>query len=146
MVWVGRWPAPPMIVGSSSASVSARSNTRSMLVNTGKDGLTRLSEDYTDFYEESQGGFTPLLFAVRQGDVECAKLLLDAGTPVSDIVRTGVDFGTRYRDGGWGAGLTVLTAMANVAPHLDPADRALALVHGLAFTSRDTLGRAAASR
>ena len=38
-------------------------------------------------------------------------------TPASaprDIVRAGVDFGTRYRDGGWGAGLTVLTAMANV--------------------------------
>ncbi len=68
--------------------------------------------------------------------------LLDAGTPVGDIVRAGVDFGTRYREGGWGAGLTVLTAMANVAPHLDPADRGLALVHGLAFTSRDTLGRA----
>ena len=45
---------------------------------------------------------------------------------------------------GWGAGLTVLTAMANVLPALDEADRALALVHGLAFVSRDTRGRAAA--
>ena len=26
----------------------------------------------------------------------------------------GVDFGTRYRAAGWGSGLTVLTAMANV--------------------------------
>jgi nitrite reductase/ring-hydroxylating ferredoxin subunit len=68
--------------------------------------------------------------------------LLDAGASVGDVVRAGVDFGTRYREGGWGAGLTVLTAMANVAPHLDPSDRGLALVHGLAFTSRDTLGRA----
>ncbi len=67
--------------------------------------------------------------------------LLDAGVPVEDIVRTGVDFGTRYRAGGWGAGLTVLTAMANVLPHLDPADRPLALVAGLAFVSRDTRGR-----
>ncbi|MGH9283011.1 MAG: Rieske (2Fe-2S) protein, partial [Acidimicrobiales bacterium] len=39
------------------------------------------------------------------------------------------------------AGLTVLVAMANVAPWLDPADRPLALVHGLAFVSRDTRGR-----
>ncbi len=67
--------------------------------------------------------------------------LLDAGVPAVDIVRTGVEFGTRYRAGGWGAGLTVLTAMANVLPHLDPADRPLALVAGLAFVSRDTRGR-----
>ena len=44
-------------------------------------------------------------------------------------------------EAGWGAGLTVLTAMANVLPHLDPADRPLALVDGLAFVSRDTRGR-----
>jgi nitrite reductase/ring-hydroxylating ferredoxin subunit len=67
--------------------------------------------------------------------------LLDAGVPVTDIVRTGVDFGTRYKEAGWGAGLTVLTAMANVLPHLDPGDRPLALVAGLAFVSRDTRGR-----
>ena len=67
--------------------------------------------------------------------------LLDAGVAVDEIVRTGVDFGTTYRDAGWGAGLTVLVAMANVAPHLDADDRALALVHGLAFVSRDTRGR-----
>lgn len=56
-------------------------------------------------------------------------------------IRTGVDFGVRNRSAGWGSGLTVLTAMANVLPHLDPADRPLALVHGLAFVSRDTAGR-----
>src|SRR5439155_14559205 len=38
-------------------------------------------------------------------------------------------------------GLTVLTAMANVLPPLDPADRPRALVAGLAFVSRDTRGR-----
>ena len=67
--------------------------------------------------------------------------LLDAGVSAEAIVRTGVGFGTRYREAGWGAGLTVLTAMANVLPHLDPADRALALVAGLAFVARDTRGR-----
>jgi nitrite reductase/ring-hydroxylating ferredoxin subunit len=67
--------------------------------------------------------------------------LLDAGLPVSEIVRVGVDYGTRYRQAGWGAGLTVLTAMANVVPHLDPADHGPALVHGLAFVSRDTRNR-----
>ncbi|MGH9009677.1 MAG: Rieske (2Fe-2S) protein, partial [Acidimicrobiia bacterium] len=67
--------------------------------------------------------------------------LLDAGVSPQEIVRTGVAFGTRYRAAGWGAGLTVLTAMANVLPHLERADHGLALTQGLAFLSRDTRGR-----
>jgi nitrite reductase/ring-hydroxylating ferredoxin subunit len=67
--------------------------------------------------------------------------LLERGVEPSAIVRVGVDFGTRYRQAGWGAGLTVLTAMANVLEHLDSADHGLALVHGLAFVSNDTRGR-----
>ncbi len=59
----------------------------------------------------------------------------------SAALRAGIDFGVRNRQAGWGAGLTVLTAMANVLPALKPTDRALALVHGLAFVSRDTRGR-----
>ena len=65
----------------------------------------------------------------------------DEPVPIEEVVRAGVDFGTTYRADGWGAGLTVLVAMANVVPHLDPSERALALVHGLAFVSRDTRGR-----
>src|SRR5581483_7592762 len=64
--------------------------------------------------------------------------LLDGGVDAADVVRTGIAFGTTYRREGWGAGLTVLVAMANLLEHLDPADRPLALVHGLAFVSRDT--------
>jgi len=64
--------------------------------------------------------------------------LLDAGVPAADIVRTGVDFGTTYRGAGWGTGLTVLVAMANLFSHLDGDDRALALVHGLTFVANDT--------
>jgi nitrite reductase/ring-hydroxylating ferredoxin subunit len=59
----------------------------------------------------------------------------------SAIVAAGVDFGTRYREAGWGSGLTVLTAMANVLDVLAPDDQVLALVHGLTFVSRDTRGR-----
>ena len=66
--------------------------------------------------------------------------LLDNDVTPNDIVRAGVEFGTRYRQAGWGAGLTVLTAMTNVLDDLDPADEALALVQGLAFVSRDTCG------
>ena len=64
--------------------------------------------------------------------------LLEHDAAAADIVRTGIDFGTTYRASGWGAGLTVLVAMANLFPHLDPDDRALALVHGLGFVARDT--------
>jgi nitrite reductase/ring-hydroxylating ferredoxin subunit len=67
-------------------------------------------------------------------------LELDGG--VDPILRTALEFGARYRAEGWGAGATVLVAMANVLPHLDPTDRALALVHALAFVSRDTSGHA----
>ncbi len=71
--------------------------------------------------------------------------LVDAMGPVeaaSAVVGAGVDFGTRYRGAGWGSGLTVLTGMANVLDWLDEEDRVLALVHGLAFVSRDTRGHA----
>src|SRR5579885_1998324 len=67
--------------------------------------------------------------------------LLEAGVPTADIVRVGVDFGTANRAQGWGSGLTVLVAMANLLPWLDPSDHALALVHGLAFVARDTANR-----
>ena len=67
--------------------------------------------------------------------------LLDSGVDSGEIVRVGVDFGVQNRVQGWGFGLSVLTCMANVLPHLDDGDRPLALVHGLAFVSRDTIGR-----
>ena len=67
--------------------------------------------------------------------------LLEAGVAAEEVVETGVGFGTKYRAEGWGPGLTVLVAMANVLPALDPAERPLALVHGLAFLSSDTAGR-----
>ncbi len=70
--------------------------------------------------------------------------LLEAGTDAAEIVRVGVEFGTANRREGWGSGLTVLVAMANLLPWLDPDDRALALVHGLAFVSRDTRNHAPA--
>ncbi|MGH9187868.1 MAG: Rieske 2Fe-2S domain-containing protein [Acidimicrobiales bacterium] len=66
--------------------------------------------------------------------------LLDSGQAPGDIVAAGVDFGVRYRREGFGSGLVVLTAMANLLPHLAADDRAPALVHGLAFVSRDTRG------
>jgi nitrite reductase/ring-hydroxylating ferredoxin subunit len=68
--------------------------------------------------------------------------LVEADPTPGPILRTALDYGIANRDEGWGAGLTVLVAMANVLPHLAPADRPLALVQALAFVSRDTRGHA----
>jgi nitrite reductase/ring-hydroxylating ferredoxin subunit len=68
--------------------------------------------------------------------------LLSEGVPVSEIVRAGARFGCRFRAQGFGSGLTVLCAMANVLERLSSDDRPLALVHGLRFLSDDTRGRA----
>ena len=43
----------------------------------------------TDAEETRIGGFTPLLFAARQGDVESARLLLEAGAAVNDTAPDG---------------------------------------------------------
>jgi nitrite reductase/ring-hydroxylating ferredoxin subunit len=66
--------------------------------------------------------------------------LLDAGVPPTDPVGTGVRFGVRYRADGWGPGLTILTAMANVLPDLSPEDRKRALYQGLVEVARDCDG------
>ena len=66
--------------------------------------------------------------------------LLDAGVPPTDPVRTGVRFGVRYRADGWGPGLTILTAMANVLPALSPEDRKRALYQGLVQVASDCAG------
>jgi nitrite reductase/ring-hydroxylating ferredoxin subunit len=68
--------------------------------------------------------------------------LFEAGADSREVVRAGIEFGTSYRDAGWGSGCTTLVAMANLLPELDEEDRVLALVHGLAFVARDTVGRA----
>jgi nitrite reductase/ring-hydroxylating ferredoxin subunit len=67
--------------------------------------------------------------------------LLDERVTTSSIVSSALEFGIANRAAGWGGGLTVLVAMANVLGHLDPDDRALALVHALSFLAGDTTGR-----
>jgi nitrite reductase/ring-hydroxylating ferredoxin subunit len=66
--------------------------------------------------------------------------LMEAGVPETEIVEIGLEFGTRQRRQGWGSGLTILTAMANVLPKLDKQGRILALYHGLQSTARDSAG------
>jgi nitrite reductase/ring-hydroxylating ferredoxin subunit len=70
--------------------------------------------------------------------------LTEGGAAVEAAIepfRIGLDFGTRYREAGWGQGLTILTCLANLLPHLSPEDRPRALYHGLSAVARDSSGQ-----
>jgi hypothetical protein len=56
--------------------------------------------------------------------------------------RLGLEFGVRYRQSGWGQGLTMHTCMMNLLPHLAPEDRSRAMYHGLSAVARDSDGMA----
>jgi len=66
-------------------------------------------------------------------------LLDDEEEPVVPF-RAGLEFGTRYRQAGWGQGLTILACMMNLVPALSEADRSRALYHGLAAVARESDG------
>jgi nitrite reductase/ring-hydroxylating ferredoxin subunit len=51
--------------------------------------------------------------------------------------RVGLDFGSHYKQSGWGQGLTIHTCMINVVPYLDTEDRPFALSHGLSAVAQD---------
>ena len=66
---------------------------------------------------------------------------LAADVPFADIVRQVALFGAQNRDG-WGAGLTILTALANLLPVLPEEDVYLALFHGARRVAADCDGEA----
>ncbi len=63
----------------------------------------------------------------------------EQGDPVEPFC-IGLAFGTQYRRGGWGQGLTILTCLMDILPYLRPEDRPRALYHGLAAVAQDTDG------
>lgn len=67
--------------------------------------------------------------------------LLKEDVAPDDIVREAALFGATNRDG-WGSGLVILGAMANIAPKLPADHAALALAHGITAAARDTAGMA----
>src|SRR5262245_51642547 len=75
------------------------------------------------------------------GLAKAALALLAGGAEPQEIVRVGARFGARYRATGWGPGLSILTAMANILPALDADERPLALFHGLVRVAEDCAGR-----
>jgi nitrite reductase/ring-hydroxylating ferredoxin subunit len=66
---------------------------------------------------------------------------LAANVPLADIVRQVALFGTRNRDG-WGVGLTILVALANLLPRLPQQEVYLALFHGARHVAADCEGQA----
>ncbi len=68
--------------------------------------------------------------------------LLDGGDDPVEPFRVGLEFGARYRQAGWGPGLTILTCMMNLLPGLSADDRPRALYHGLSAVARDCDGQA----
>lgn len=63
---------------------------------------------------------------------------LDRFGVTKEVLRRAALFGLRNRAAGWSTGLSILTAMANVLPHLRPEDRPLALYHGVVQVARST--------
>jgi nitrite reductase/ring-hydroxylating ferredoxin subunit len=66
---------------------------------------------------------------------------LAAGVPAANIVRQVALFGTQNRDG-WGVGLTILAAVANLLPLLPEEEAYLALFHGALRVAADCDGQA----
>lgn len=67
--------------------------------------------------------------------------LAAAGAPDTVALAEGALFGARGSQQGWGSGLTILTAMANILPSLMPEDRPLALYRGLTHVAADCAGQ-----
>ncbi|MFB6352787.1 MAG: Rieske (2Fe-2S) protein [Halobacteriales archaeon] len=76
-------------------------------------------------------------------DLVIAKAVIgldDAGVESAVPVAVGTEFGTRYRRGGWGRGLTTLGVMANLLDAVRPADRRRALYTGLTAVADECAG------
>jgi nitrite reductase/ring-hydroxylating ferredoxin subunit len=69
-------------------------------------------------------------------------LTLDSeGVSSYDLFKKGLQYGTKYRQEGWGVGLTVLTCMMNLATYSRREDRLRALYHGLSAVAGDCSGQ-----
>ena len=78
---------------------------------------------------------------IRLVSAKSALGLHAAGADYRVPLRIGAEFGARYTSDGWGPAMTILTATANILPHLAGDDRPLALYQGLLHVSRECAGR-----
>jgi nitrite reductase/ring-hydroxylating ferredoxin subunit len=54
-----------------------------------------------------------------------------------NVFTVGLDFGSHYKQSGWGQGLTIHTCMMNIVPYLGIEDMPYALYHGLSAVAQD---------
>jgi nitrite reductase/ring-hydroxylating ferredoxin subunit len=54
-----------------------------------------------------------------------------------NVFSVGLDFGSLYKQSGWGQGLTIHTCMMNIVPYLGIEDMPYALYHGLSAVAQD---------
>lgn len=76
-------PAVVRVLLEHGASVHDRSNAYPQVVSSAGNA------DPRGVFEVMQGGYTPLLFAARQGNVDSARLLLAAGADINDAAASG---------------------------------------------------------
>ena len=67
--------------------------------------------------------------------------LIRAGADPDDIVRASGLYGARRRRSGWSNGMTILSAMANVADHLEDDERIAPLYQGVLHVASNTSGQ-----
>ena len=83
--------------------------------------------------------------ALNQAKTVLAMLDLKPADATKQIVATTAAFGLRRgssrNPGGWGDGLTILTAMTNLQPHLFEEDQPLSLYHGTRRVGSDAMNR-----
>ncbi|MDY6765614.1 MAG: Rieske 2Fe-2S domain-containing protein [Halobacteria archaeon] len=66
--------------------------------------------------------------------------LFDEDVDYTVPLQIGTEFGSRYRESGWGSGLTIHSAMANILDELEPKDQKRALYTGLRWVADDCAG------
>lgn len=91
LMWAvaNRHPAVTRVLLEAGADVEARSEVRTRVYNMGGSRSAGSASQGIPLKEVPVGGSTPILFAVRSGDVESARLLLAAGADVHDTTADG---------------------------------------------------------